>query len=68
LQRDLRGRYVGTPTVGVVDGGRTIVFVGLPLHLLGNTTQGNPQGLSAFFSKTFLQEFHPGQVVNRARF
>ena len=68
LQADTRNRYLGTPTVAVVDGARTIVFVGLPLHLLNNTVVGNPQGLTAFYAKAFVQEFHPGQVVNRARF
>jgi hypothetical protein len=68
LQADSRNRYLGMPTVGVVDGARTIIFVGLPLHLLDNTVVGNPLGLTAFFTKAFTQEFHPGQVVNRARF
>ncbi|MCK7521572.1 MAG: hypothetical protein MZV64_29765 [Ignavibacteriales bacterium] len=39
------------PTVGVVDGARTIIFVGLPLHLLNNTVSGNPLGLTPFFTR-----------------
>ena len=45
LQADPRNRYLGTPNIGVVDGQRKIVFMGVPLHLLNNTTQGNPRGL-----------------------
>jgi hypothetical protein len=68
LQADTRNRYYGTPNIGVVDGQRTIIFMGLPLHILNNTVVGNPQGLTAFFTKAFSQEFNPGQFVNRARF
>ncbi len=50
-------RYIGSPNVGVVDGQRTIVFLGVPLHLLNNTTVGNPEGVTGFFKKVFLQEF-----------
>jgi hypothetical protein len=69
LQDDTRvpGRYLGSPNVAVVDGQNTIIFVGLPLHLLNNTVEGNPRGLTAFFEKT-LQQFSPSQVVNRAKF
>lgn len=61
-------RYIGTPNVAVVDGAKTIVFVGLPLHLLNNTVYGNPAGLSAFFSKVFNSEFNPAHRVNRMKF
>jgi hypothetical protein len=61
-------RYFGMPNIGAVDGERTIVFVGLPLHLLDNTTYGNPLGLQAFFNRVFIQEFNPLHKVNRARF
>ena len=61
-------RYIGMPNIAAVDGQRTIVFVGLPLHLLDNTTYGNPQGLQAFFNRVFIQEFNPLHKVNRARF
>ena len=68
LQADTRARYSGTPTIGVVDGVRTIIFVGLPLHLLNNTVEGNPAGLAAFFETALTREFNPLQKVNRRRF
>jgi hypothetical protein len=68
LQTDTRARYSGTPTIGVVDGVRTIIFVGLPLHLLNNTVEGNPAGLAAFFETALIREFNPLQKVNRRRF
>jgi hypothetical protein len=70
LQEDTRipVRYLGTPTVGVVDGERKIIFVGLPLHLLNNTVAGNPEGLVAFFTRAFTREYNSMQVVNRAKF
>lgn len=68
LQADTRGRYIGTPVVAVVDGLRRTVFVGLPLHLLNNTTAGNPGGLSAFFTRALTGEFSPLQKVARRRF
>jgi hypothetical protein len=61
-------RYIGMPNIAAVDGQRTIVFVGLPLHLLDNTTYGNPLGLQAFFNRVFTQEFNLLHKVNRARF
>ncbi len=61
-------RYIGEPNIAAVDGQRTIVFVGLPLHLLDNTVYGNPDGLQAFFNRVFLQEFNPLHKVNRAKF
>ena len=61
-------RYIGTPNIAAVDGQGTIVFVGLPLHLLDNTIYGNPKGLQAFFNRVFTQEFNPLHKVNRARF
>lgn len=69
LQPDPRipQRYLGTPNIAVIDGQNTIVFVGLPLHLMNNTVQGNPRGLTAFFEKA-LRQFSPTQVVNRALF
>jgi hypothetical protein len=69
LQPDARNpqRYFGSPNIAVVDGQNTIVFVGLPLHLLGNTVQGNPRGLSAFLEKA-IGQFSPTQHVNRRRF
>jgi hypothetical protein len=70
LQPDTRlpQRYYGMPNLGVVDGQRTIIFIGLPLHLLDNRTYGNPDGLTAFFTKIVAQEFSPTHKVNRARF
>ncbi len=69
LQPDTRvpQRYTGSPNIAVIDGQKTIVFVGLPLHLLNNTVQGNPLGIAAFFEKT-LRQFSPNQVVNRMVF
>ncbi|HMK37839.1 MAG TPA: hypothetical protein VK569_00770 [Bacteroidota bacterium] len=61
-------RYIGMPNIAAVDGQRTIVFVGLPLHLLDNTVYGNPLGLQAFFNRVFTQEFNPLHKVNRAKF
>jgi hypothetical protein len=68
LQADTRARYSGTPTIGVVDGLRTIIFVGLPLHLLNNTVEGNPAGLTAFLETALMREFNPLQKVSRRRF
>jgi hypothetical protein len=68
LQPDSRNRYLGEPTVAVVDGQRRILFVGLPLHLLNNRSAGNPDGLSAFFARALAGEFHPLQRVNRRIF
>jgi hypothetical protein len=69
LQADGRvpNRYLGSPNIGVIDGQNRIIFVGLPLHLLNNTVQGNPRGLTAFFEKA-LSQFSPTQVVNRMKF
>ena len=67
LQPDTRGRYRGSPDIAVIDGQNTIIFVGLPLHLLSNTVQGNPRGLTAFFEKA-LAQFNPAQKVNRMVF
>ena len=66
LQADARVplRYFGSPHLAVIDGQNTIIFIGVPLHLLNNTVQGNPRGISAFFEKA-LQQFSPSQVVNR---
>ena len=61
-------RYIGEPNIAAVDGQRTIVFVGLPLHLLDNTVYGNPLGLQAFFNRIFTQEFNVLHKVNRSRF
>ncbi len=54
------------PKIAVVDGAGTIIFVGLPLHLLNNTTQG--QGLPAFFTKIFTQQFNPFHRIDRRKF
>jgi hypothetical protein len=69
LQADTRSpqRYLGSPNIAVIDGQNTIIFVGVPLHLLNNTTSGNPAGLSAFFEKA-LTQFSPTQRVNRMAF
>ena len=64
LQPDTRGRYIGMPNLGVIDGLGRIVFVGLPLHLLNNTSNGN-QGLTAFFAKA-ITHFSVSQQVNRS--
>jgi hypothetical protein len=66
LQASHLNRYIGTPNVGVVDGQGTIVFIGLPLHLLNNTSSG--AGLTAFFTRTLTQAFRPSQRVDRTRF
>lgn len=67
LQPDTRvpQRYIGSPTIAVVDGQNTIIFVGLPLHLLNNTTLGT--GLTAFLEKA-IGQFSVTQRVNRRRF
>jgi hypothetical protein len=65
LQADTRNRYIGEPNIAVIDGQKTIIFVGLPLHLLNNVTQGS--GLVAFFTKA-LYEFKPTQLINRSVF
>ncbi len=77
LQPDTRGRYKAVdpdgrgdtlrPKVAIVDGQRTIVLFGLPLHLLNNTSGGN-QGLGPLFTKMFTQTFRPSQRVDRRRF
>lgn len=69
MQTDTRSpqRYLGNPNIAVIDGQNSIIFVGLPLHLLNNAAQGNPSGISAFFAKA-ISEFSPAQVVNRAVF
>jgi hypothetical protein len=66
LQADARSpqRYLGTPNIAVIDGQNTIIFVGVPLHVLNNTTLGNSGGISAFFTKA-LTQFNPSQRVNR---
>ncbi len=63
-------QYLGSPNVGVIDGQRRIVFMGVPLHLLNNTdpTKGNPEGIKAFFRKVLTQQFRPTQKVDRRRF
>jgi len=68
LQPDTRNRYLGSPNVAVVDGDGTIVFVGLPLHLLNNPSLGNPAGLTAFFTKVVAEGFSPSRTVNRREF
>jgi hypothetical protein len=66
LQADARSpqRYLGSPNIAVIDGQNTIIFVGVPLHVLNNTTLGNPAGLSGFFTMA-LTQFSPTQRVNR---
>ncbi len=70
LQADTRSplRFTGSPNIGVVDGQRSIIFVGLPLHLLNNTTLGNPEGVTAFLSKALLQGFAANRHIDRSRF
>lgn len=71
LQRDtanIPAKYVGSPNIGVVDGQRRIIFIGVPLHLLDNRTNGNPQGVTAFFTRAFTQQFNSLQRVDRRRF
>jgi hypothetical protein len=69
LQADTRTpqRYLSSPNIAVIDGQNTIIFVGVPLHVLNNTTLGNPNGLGAFFEKA-LTQFNPTQRVNRMEF
>lgn len=66
LQQSHLNRYIGMPNVGVVDGQRSIVFIGLPLHLLNNTSLGS--GLGPLFTRLFTQEFDPARHVNRRKF
>jgi len=63
-------RYIGSPNIAAVDGQRTNIFIGLPLHLMNNTdpTYGNPDGLAAFFRKALTQTFRPSQRVDRRKF
>ena len=70
LQADPRvpARYLGAPNIAVVDGARTTIFFGVPLHLLNNAAAGNPLGLTALFSKLFLEEFNSAQRVPRWKF
>jgi hypothetical protein len=70
LQADTRvpARYLGSPNVAVVDGAQTIIFIGMPLHLLNNTDVGNPLGLTAFFERALTREFNPLQNVDRRIF
>ncbi|MFN0158323.1 MAG: hypothetical protein ACKVRP_09670 [Bacteroidota bacterium] len=70
LQADTRNRYLGMPNVAVVDGEQSIIFVGLPLHLLNNTDPafGNPNGLAAFFIRALNQEFRSDRAIDRRRF
>jgi hypothetical protein len=74
--RNKRTNYLGSPNIGVVDGQRHIVFIGLPLHLLNNTglaetnvsaSSGQPAGLPALFEH-IVGQFSPSQTVNRAKF
>ena len=77
LQPDPRNRYKaidrdGTgdtlrPKVAIVDGQRSVVFFGLPLHLLNNTDGGN-RGLGQLFTKMFTQQFSPSRRVDRRKF
>jgi hypothetical protein len=67
VARAPRNRYLGTPNLGVVDGPGKIIFMGVSLHLLNNTTYGNPLGLTAFFTKAFTH-FSPSQRVQRRRY
>ena len=67
LEADPRvpARYLGAPNIAVVDGARTIIFFGVPLHLLNNTVAGNPLGLTALFELLLLEEFDSAQQVPR---
>jgi hypothetical protein len=74
--RNRRNNYLGAPNIGVVDGERHIVFIGLPLHLLNNVglaetnvsaVSGQPAGLPALFEH-IVGQFSPSQNVNRAIF
>jgi hypothetical protein len=56
------------PKVGVVDGQGTIAFFGLPLHLLDNRIDGNPEGLTALLRKLFTQHFRPSHKIDRRKF
>jgi hypothetical protein len=56
------------PKIGVVDGQGTIAFFGLPLHLLNNTTNGNPEGITALFRKLFTQHFRASHKIDRRKF
>ncbi len=65
VARAPRSRYLGSPNLGVVDGQGQIVFLGVSLHLLNNTTYGS--GVTAFFTKA-LTHFSPSQRVQRWRY
>ena len=66
LQADTRNRYLGRPDVAVVDGQKTIIFFGLPVHLLDNSTLG--AGMTGLFTRLFAREFSAKQRVDRRRF
>jgi hypothetical protein len=70
LQADPRtpARYLGAPNIAVVDGAHTIIFFGVPLHLLNNTVAGNAQGLTGLFEMLLLGEFNTAQRVPRWKF
>jgi hypothetical protein len=80
LQADQRSprRYVAVdpshsgdtlrPKIGIVDGQGTIAFFGMPLHLLNNTTAGNPEGITALFRKLFTQHFRASHKIDRRKF
>ena len=56
--------YIGTPNIGVVDGQHTIVFIGLPLHLLDGAAAGG-QGLTSFLTKALTHQFNSRRVDRR---
>lgn len=66
LQESHLNRYPGRPTIGVVDGQRSIIFIGLPLHMMTNTSAGS--GLGAFFTKALIQGFTAHRQIDRRRF
>jgi hypothetical protein len=61
-------QYIGMPNIAVVDGQRTIVFFGLPLHILDNRAVGNPRGIVALYERVFTSEFDENHRIDRRRF
>ena len=46
-------RYLGTPSIAVIDNAKTFVLVAVPVHLLN----GNTTALTTFFRKAIVEEF-----------
>jgi hypothetical protein len=49
-------RYLGSPAIGVMRNDRNFVFFGFPIHYLNGVANAG-QGVTALFSKIFVEEF-----------